>query len=63
MSSRKLVSKGPFIKGRIARVNGVVILVGWIVVVCVVLGSGIDSGPGFCIFPSMYPESPFDASS
>ena len=26
-------------------------------------GSGIDSGPGFCTLPSIYPDSPFDVSN
>ena len=41
---------------------GVLLAVGWIVAVGVV-GSGTDSGPGFWITPSIYPDSPFDASS
>lgn len=41
------------------------VLVGWVVeaVVAGVVGSGIDSGPGFFIVLSIYPNRPFDVSS
>ena len=38
------------------------VIVNWIMLDGV-SGIGIDSGSGFCIFLSIYPDNPFDASS
>ena len=59
MSSCKLVPEVPFIKCKVAQVNGVL-------VVCTLVvseGSGTNSGPGFSILPSIYPINPLDLNS